>query len=162
MLSIQLINWISSVYNHKHIEYSNINFYFIIINMLIILQCQLSLSSQACQLFSSISLLSSAQFSWFNFFWLEFSCSFSVIFLFDWSHSHVWDFDQIYYHKQLSCFVSCSSWEVSHLSFFFHCILSSCLRFQSSFLLQVIIQSCAAFLEKIFICTLKFQKYKFS
>ena len=76
---------------------------------------QLSLSSQACQLFSSISLSSHAQFSWFNFLWLKFSHSFLIISLFDWSHSHIWDFDQIYYHKQLFCFVSCFSWEVFHL-----------------------------------------------
>ena len=54
----------------------------------------------------------------FSFLWLEFSHSFSVIFLFDWSHSCIWDFDQIYYHKQLFCFVSCFSWKVSCLSFF--------------------------------------------
>ena len=41
---------------------------------------QLSLSSQACQLFSSTSLLSCAQFSWFNFFWLKFSHSFFCYF----------------------------------------------------------------------------------
>ena len=51
---------------------------------------QLSLSSQACQLFSSISLLSHAQFSWFNFLWFKFSCSFFCYF-FVWliSFSHL-------------------------------------------------------------------------
>ena len=43
----------------------------------------------------------------------------------------------------------------------FHHILSSCLRFQSSSLLQAVIWSHAAFSEKIFVCILKFQKYKF-
>ena len=40
----------------------------------------LSLSSQACQLFSSISLLFCAQFSWLNFLWLKFSHSFLCYF----------------------------------------------------------------------------------
>ena len=71
-----------------------------------------TLQSWACWLFSSISLLFHAHFSWLNFFWLEFSYSFSVIFLFDWSHFCVWDFNQIYYCKWLFCFVSCFSWEV--------------------------------------------------
>ena len=119
LLSIQSINWISSVYNHEHVEYSNVSFYSTIMSTLIILQYQLSLFSQACQLFSSISLLSHAQFSWLNFFWFKFLYSFSVIFLFDWFHSHVWDFNQIYYHKWLFYFMSCFSWEISHLLFFF-------------------------------------------
>ena len=120
------------------------------LSTLTISQHQLSLSSQACQLSDSISLSSHAQFSWFNFLWLKFSCSFLIIFLFDWFHFHVWDFDQIYYCKQLFCFVLCSSWEVFHLSLFFHHVLSSCLRFQSSSSLWIIIQSHAAFSGKIF------------
>ena len=83
------------------------------------MQCQLNLFFWACQLFSSISLFSHAQFSWLNFFWFKFSYSFFIIFLFDWSCSCVWDFDQIYYHKQLFCFVSCFSWEIFYLFFFF-------------------------------------------
>ena len=89
LLSIQLINWISSAYSCEHIEYNNASFYSTIMSMLTILQHQLSLSSWACQLFSSISLSSHTQFSWLNFFWFKFSCSFSVISLFSWSHSHV-------------------------------------------------------------------------
>ena len=75
-----LINWISSVYSHKHVEYSNTDFYFIIVSMLTILQCQLSLLSWACQLFSNDSLSSHVQFSWFNFYWLKFSHSFLYYF----------------------------------------------------------------------------------
>ena len=161
-LSIWSINWISSIYSCEHVEYSNADFYSTTVSMLTILQHQFSLFSQAHWLFSNASLFSCAQFSWLNFFWFKFSHSFSVIFLFDWSHSHVWDFDQIYYHKQLFCFVSCSFWKVSHLSLFFHCVLSSCLRFQSSSLLWVVIQSHAAFLRKIFCLHLQFQKCKIS
>ena len=144
-LSIQSINWISLVYNHEHVEYSNVNFYSAIMNMLIISQHQLSLSSWACQLFSSISLLSHAQFSWLNFLWLKFSCSFLIIFLFDWSHSHVWDFNQIYYHKQLFCFVSCFSWEVSHLFLF-----SSCFVFLFEISVKLSAMSCYSILCSIF------------
>ena len=80
LLSIQSINWINSVYSHKHVEYNNADFYSTIVSTLIILQHQLSLSSQACQLFSSISLSSHAQFSWLNFLWLKFSHSFLCYF----------------------------------------------------------------------------------
>ena len=118
LLSIWSINWISSVYSHEHVEYSNISFYFTIVSMLIISQCQLSLSSWTCQLFSNVSLFSCVQFFWSNFLWLKFSCSFLIIFLFDWFHSCVWDFDQIYYHNWLFCLVLCS-WEVFCLFFFF-------------------------------------------
>ena len=80
LLSIWLINWISSVYNHEHVEYSNISFYSTTVNMLTISQHQLSLSSWTCQLFSSISFFSHVQFSWFNFFWFKFSHSFLCYF----------------------------------------------------------------------------------
>ena len=122
---------------------------------------QLSLFSQACQLFSSISLLSHAQFSWFNFFWLEFSHSFSVIFLFDWSHSHIWDFDQIYYHKQLFCFVLCSSWEVFCLSLFFIVFCLLVWDFSQAFCYELLFNFMQHFWKRFFVHILKFQKYKF-
>src|SRR5205085_11719745 len=44
----------------------------------------------------------------------------------------------------------CALLEKSFICSVSHCVLSPCLRFQPSLLLQAGIQSCAAFLEKIF------------
>ena len=112
-LSLQLqAHWIQQhqllLYNCEHIDYLTMSVQFI---------------SQACQLFSNINLFSHAQFSWLNFFDSNFLTHFSVIFLFDWSHSHVWDFDQIYYHKQLFYFVLCFFWEVFCLLCFSSCFV---------------------------------------
>ena len=161
-LSIWLINWISSVYNHEHIEYSNTDFYSTIMSMLTILQCQLSLSSWAHQLFSSISLSSCAQFSWFNFLWLKFSYSFLVIFLFDWSHFHVWDFDQIYYHKWLFCFVSCFSWEVSCLFFFESVFCLLVWDFSQVLCYELLFDLVQHFWKRSFVCILNFRSANFS
>ena len=148
MLSIWSINWISSVYSHEYVEYSNADFYSTTVSTLIILQCQLSLSSQACQLFSSVSLLSHAHFSFIQFFFdSNFLAHFSVVFLFDWFYFYVWDFDWIYCCKWLFCFVSCFI-ERFLICFISHHVLFSCLRFQSSSLLQAVIQFHAAFSEK--------------
>ena len=129
---------------------------------MIISQHQFSLSSWACQLFSSISLSSHAQFSWFNFFWLEFSHSFSVISLFDWFHFHIWDFDQIYYCKQLFYFVSCFSWEVFHLSFFFIVFCFLVWDFSQAFCYKLLFNLMQHFQKRSLFVLLNFRSTNFS
>ena len=161
LLSFWLINWISSVYSCEHVEYSNISFYSTIMSTLIISQCQLNLSFQAHQLFSSISLLSCAQFSWLNFLWLEFSCFFLIIFLFDWSHSCVWNFDQIYYCKQLFCFVSYFSWEVFCLFLFFIMFCLLVWNFSQAFYYESLFDLMQHFQKRFLFAFLNFRSTNF-
>ena len=130
------------------------------------------LTAPACSLM--LSFLDSILFD------SNFLTHFSVISLFDWSHSHVWDFDQIYCHKQLFCLVSCFCQEIFHL---FCC--SSCFVFLFEISAKSISMSCYSILcsisgkifclhlwisdlmqhfqKRSFVCIFKFsiQKHKF-
>ena len=107
------------------------------------------------------------------FFDSNFLTYFSVIFLFSWSYSCVWDFDQIYCHKQLFCFMSYFHWKISHLfcfsSYFVSlfkisvkststsCYSISCSIFRKDLLFAFLnIWSHAAFLGKILFSSLNF------
>ena len=94
---------VSSVYLLKHISYSAVS---------------------AC--FLMLSFLDSI------FFDSNFLAHFSVTFLFDWFHSCVWDFDQIYYCKQLFYFMSCFSWEIFYLL---------CFSLHFVFLFEILVKS---------------------
>ena len=161
LLSIWLINWTSPVYSCEHVGYSNAGFYSTTVSMLTILQCQLSLSSWACQLFSSISLFSHAQFSLIQiFFDLNFFTHFSVVFLFNWSYSCIWDYDQIYCHKQLFYFKSC------FVEKFLVCsnsqyVLSSCWDFSQAHYYELLFNFMQHSWKRFFVCIFKFQKCKF-
>ena len=132
-----------------------------------------SLSSQACQLFSSVSLLSCVQFSWLNFLWLKFSHSF-FCYLFVWLISfsclRFW-LNLLLQMTILSCAVSFLRsfsfalflimsclfvWDFSQV--YFYKLLSDLMQHSQKDLLfaSLNIWSCAAFLEKILFSSLNF------
>ena len=155
LLSIWSINWISSVYSHEHVGCSNTSFYSAIMSMLAILQCQLSLSSQACQLALSCSIFLT-QFSLtqiFSLIFLLLLCLTDLILIFEILIRFTVTNDySVLYCVFVERFFICSV---------FHHVLSSCLRFQSSLLLQIVFNLVQYFQKKSFVCTFKFQKYKF-
>ena len=116
LLSIWLINWINSVYNCEHIDYLAMSAQSIILSMSIIWQHQLVFS---CLIFINLN------FSFIQFFLIQifllifllFFCLTNLILTFE-------IFDQIYYYKQLFCFVLYFFWKVSYLLCFLSCFVS--------------------------------------
>ena len=110
LLSIWSINWISPVYSHEHVEYSNASFYSTIVSMPAIQQCQLAL---LCSFFFHSVFL-----------WLKFSHTFLCYFfvqLVSVSCLRFWS-DLLSQTAILSCVMLC--WEIFCLLCFSSCFVS--------------------------------------